>query len=90
MKRYPALRVADLRNFYQKYYVAANAIVVIVGDLSKQQAEQTAEKLVSGLPVGQKPEALPDVVMPVKSAEQHIEFPSITNPCSGRDARHLS
>ncbi len=67
---------ADLRSFYQKYYVAANAMVVIVGDLSKQQAEQTAETLVSGLPVGQKPEPLPEVVMPVKAGKQHIDFPS--------------
>jgi zinc protease len=70
------LASADLRSFYQKYYVAANAMVVIVGDLSKQQAEQTAEKLVGGLPTGQKPEPLPEVVMPVKANMQHIEFPS--------------
>ncbi|MDO9271288.1 MAG: pitrilysin family protein [Methylobacter sp.] len=70
------LEAADLRSFYQKYYVAANAMVVIVGDLSRQQAEQTAEKLVSGLPAGQKPEPLPEVVMPVKAGKQHIEFPS--------------
>jgi zinc protease len=70
------LASADLRSFYQKYYVAANAMVVIVGDLSKQQAEQTAEKLVGGLPAGQKPEPLPEVVMPVKANMQHIEFPS--------------
>lgn len=68
--------VTDLRNFYQNYYVAANAMVVIVGDLSRPQAEQTAETLISGLPVGQKPEALPEVVMPVKAGKQHIDFPS--------------
>lgn len=67
---------ADVRGFYQQYYVAANAIVVIVGDLSKQQAEQAAEKLVARLPVGQKPEPLPDVVMPLKATAGHIEFPS--------------
>jgi zinc protease len=71
-----ALQVADLRSFYQKYYVAANAMVVIVGDLPKQQAEITAEKLVSGLAKGQKPEPLPEVAMPVKADQQHIEFPS--------------
>ena len=76
IKTVAALKVSDLRNFYQKYYVAANAIVVIVGDLTKEQAQQTAEKLVAGLPVGKKPEGLPDVAMPVKSTEQHIEFPS--------------
>ena len=76
LKTVAGLKVADLRHFYQKFYVADNAIVVIVGDLSKQQAEQTAEKLLSGLPVGKKPDSLPDVAMPVKSSEQHIEFPS--------------
>jgi zinc protease len=76
IKTVSGFKVADLRHFYQKYYVAANAIVVIVGDLSKQQAEQTAEKLLAGLPAGKKPESLPDVAMPQKSTQQHIEFPS--------------
>jgi zinc protease len=76
LKTVAGLKVVDLRHFYEKFYVADNAIVVIVGDLSKQQAEQTAEKLLSGLPVGKKPDSLPDVVMPVKTSEQHIEFPS--------------
>jgi zinc protease len=70
------LIASDLRNFYQKYYVAANAMVVIVGDLTKPQAEQTVEKLVGGLAAGQKPEPLPEVLMPVKAGMQHIEFPS--------------
>jgi zinc protease len=70
------LKAADLVKFYKQYYVASNAMVVIVGNLNKQQAEQTAEKLLVGLPVGQKPEALPDVVMPTQASQQHIEFPS--------------
>ena len=69
-------KVDDLRKFYQDHFVAANAMVVIVGNLSKQQAEQAAEKLVAGLPAGQKPEPLPDVAMPAKGKLQHIEFPS--------------
>jgi zinc protease len=70
------LKVSDLAQFYKKYYVTSNAIVVIVGNLSKQQAEQTAEKLLTGLPTGQKPEPLPDVAIPTQASEQHIEFPS--------------
>jgi len=76
IKTVAALKSADLRHFYQKFYVAANAMVVIVGDLTKQQAEQTALKLVAGLPAGKKPEVLADVAMPLKSTQQHIEFPS--------------
>lgn len=70
------LTPAKIRQFYQQYYVAANAMVVLVGDLDKTSAEQTAEKLMSGLAKGKKPEAIPDVVMPSKAALQHIEFPS--------------
>jgi len=69
-------RVSDLAQFYKKYYVSSNAMVVIVGNLSKQQAEQTAEKLLADLPAGQKPEAIPDVIMPTQASQQHIEFPS--------------
>jgi zinc protease len=76
IKSVTALKVADLRNFYKTYYVAANATVVIVGDLSKEQAEQTALTLLKDLPTGKKPEPLPDVAALTKSSQQHIEFPS--------------
>jgi zinc protease len=70
------LKAADLARFYKKYYVSSNAMVVIVGNLSRQQAEQTAEKLFADLPAGQKPDAIPDVNLPTQASEQHIEFPS--------------
>jgi zinc protease len=76
IKTVSAFKAADIRHFYQKFYVADNAIVVIVGALSKQQAEQTAEQLLAGLPLGKRPETLPDVAMPLKETQQHIEFPS--------------
>ena len=76
IKTVSAFKAADIRHFYQKFYVADNAIVVIVGALSKQQAEQTAEQLLAGLPLGKRPETLPDVAMPLKATQQHIEFPS--------------
>ena len=76
IKTVSAFKAADIRHFYQKSYVADNAIVVIVGALSKQQAEQTAEQLLAGIPLGKRPEALPDVAMPLKATQQHIEFPS--------------
>jgi zinc protease len=66
----------DTRHFYQTYFTASNAIVVIVGNLSKNQAEQTANDLVSDLPQGQKPASLPDVPVLTKATTQHFEFPS--------------
>jgi zinc protease len=70
------LKTQDLKQFYQRYYVAANAMIVIVGDLDKSQAQQVAERLLHGLPVGQKPAALPDVKLPEKSSVQNLNFPS--------------
>ncbi len=66
----------DLKAFYHKYYVAANAIVVIVGDLDRKQAEQVAQSLMAGLAVGEKPAEIPPVVMPNQASTQHIDFPS--------------
>lgn len=68
--------VADLKEFYQKYYVAANAVVVIVGDVSKANAEQMANNLLAGLAVGQKPQDIPPVSLPTQSSFEHIDFPS--------------
>ena len=79
----------DLKTFYKNYYVSANAIVVIVGDLEKQQAEQLAEKLMADLPVGEKPAEIPPVIMPTQAGTQHIDFPSTqTHVLSGMPGTH--
>ncbi|MGJ0486219.1 MAG: M16 family metallopeptidase [Methylomicrobium sp.] len=70
------LKAKDLRTFYQQHYVAANAVVVIVGNLSKAEAEQTVTALLKDLPTGQKSSPLPDVQMPVKANIQQMTFPS--------------
>lgn len=66
----------DLRSFYQQYYVASNAMVVIVGDVNKQQAMKIAQSLITGLDVGAKPEAIPEVAATTKGLTKHIDFPS--------------
>ncbi|MCQ8104409.1 insulinase family protein [Methylomonas sp. SURF-2] len=79
----------DLKAFYKKYYVSANAIVVIVGDLQKSRAEQLAEKLMAGLPVGEKPAEIPPVTMPTQAAVQRIDFPSSqTHVLAGMPGTH--
>lgn len=79
----------DLKAFYRQFYVAANAIVVIVGDVSRKQAEQLAEKLVADLPVGEKPTEIPPVTLPTKASTQHIDFPSSqTHVLAGMPGTH--
>ncbi len=54
-----ALGKKDLDAFYRRYYVARNALVAIVGDVDRRQAEQLANKLLDGLPEGKAAPALP-------------------------------
>ncbi len=66
----------DIHNFYQRYYVAANAVVVIVGDLDRSQAEVLAEQLLADLPKGIPAEPLPAVIELSSGVVNHIEHPS--------------
>ncbi|MGR9087569.1 MAG: M16 family metallopeptidase [Gammaproteobacteria bacterium] len=76
METVSKLKSQDLRHFHDRYYVAANAMIVIVGNLTREDAERTAETLLARLPSGSKPEPLPEVALPAKAAELHHEFPS--------------
>ncbi|MGE5471163.1 MAG: M16 family metallopeptidase [Bacteroidota bacterium] len=48
-----ALQRDDLPAFYRRYYNAANASITLVGDVSRQEAEDIAESLAVGLPAGE-------------------------------------
>lgn len=70
------ITVADLQQFYQQYYVANNAVLVIVGDADSKQAKALAEKISNSLPTGKKAAALPKVE-PLESAQEvRLPYPS--------------
>ena len=54
-----ALTRQDVVDFYNKYYVASNAIVVIVGAVDKSAAKKIANQLLQDLPKGEPAAALP-------------------------------
>ncbi|MBU0499793.1 MAG: insulinase family protein [Gammaproteobacteria bacterium] len=66
----------DVKTFYRRYYVANNAIVAIVGDLSPAEARAVAQRAVSGLQAGDKAPALPEPAIPGKAVEKRIDYPS--------------
>ncbi|MGR9099918.1 MAG: M16 family metallopeptidase [Gammaproteobacteria bacterium] len=70
------LTTDDVKAFYRKHYVSSNAVVVIVGDVSREQAEKISGMLLSGLERGTPPEPLPEVVMPEQGKIERLEFPS--------------
>jgi len=53
------LTLAKLKDFYKTYYVASNAMIAIVGNVDRAQAEAIAVQLTANLPKGQKPAGLP-------------------------------
>lgn len=67
----------DLVRFHQAHYAQNNAIVSIVGDLSKSQASAIAEQLLQGLPLkAAEQRALPKVPTDKKGQRRDIQHPS--------------
>lgn len=72
-----AMRVDDLKQFYQTYYTAKSAVVALVGDMTRAQAEAIAESLTQGLPQG---EAIGK--LPVVSARTQASLEKVAHPAS--------
>lgn len=70
-----AINREAILNFYQQYYVAANAVIAIVGDVDEQRARAIAEQLSAGLERGKAAKALPAVAAS-EAQRQVIEYPS--------------
>ena len=66
----------DIRAFYRQYYVASNAITVIVGAVDRITAESMVDTLFEGLPQGNKPEPLPPVPDLAQAKTVKVDFPS--------------
>lgn len=81
IERVKALKLEAIQAFYNQYIVSSNALISIVGNVDKRQAQHIAENLLKGLPAGKKPAILeaPSSSQKVLSAsERHqiIEFDS--------------
>src|SRR6476619_6215392 len=55
MKDLEAASVEDVRDFYQTYYVPANATLVLVGDFDSTQAMQLVNQYIGRVPKADKP-----------------------------------
>jgi len=68
----------DLRNFYQAHYCAESAVVAIMGDVTRVEAEAISQKLTAKLPPAPEEESpqLPEVKMRIQASEQRIVHPA--------------
>jgi zinc protease len=67
---------AQVADFHRRYYVARNAVVAIVGAVTRPQAEALANEVVGGLPEGESAAPLPEVAGLNGQHLLAIEFPS--------------
>lgn len=84
-----AITREDVQGFHRRHYVAANAVVAIVGDLDRTRAEQLAQRVTDKLAVGQHAPLLPEV--PALSGAQWVSkrFPSSqTHVLMGQPGMH--
>ena len=71
----PRLTRADLAAFYRTHYGAPNAVISLIGDITRAEAEALAERLAAGLPRAPRvPELAPPP--PVVPAETRIAHSS--------------
>jgi zinc protease len=70
------ISVQDLADFYHVHYQADKAVVAIMGDVTRAQAEAIAQQLTAQLPQSATPAALPKVVIKIAASEQRIPHPA--------------
>ena len=68
-----AMTPADARNFYQQWYVPANAALVVAGDVEPEQVRKLAEKYYGGIPARPVPVRKPRDEPP-QAGKRQLDF----------------
>ena len=67
----------DVVDFYRRYYVLENAVLAMVGALTRDEAVALAEQIAAELPTGEAAPAIPAVRLLESQTNQQIDFDSI-------------
>ena len=67
---------AELESFYHDHYGANHAVVALMGDVTRAQAEAIAQHLTENLPAGGAGDQIPPVMIRIKPSEQRIPHPA--------------
>jgi zinc protease len=71
-----ALRLQQVKDFYHRYFVGNNTVIVLVGAINTATAHQIADKLVAKLPAGKSPPPLPEAQPLQQGKTIFTTFPS--------------
>lgn len=67
---------ADVQSFYREHYAAANAVVALMGDITRQQAEAIALQLTDRLPAQGASARIAPVNLRITASERRISHPA--------------
>jgi zinc protease len=67
---------AELEDFYRAHYGAKQAVVALMGNVTRAQAEAIAQRLTAGLPAGGADPHIAPVMIRIQSSEQRIPHPA--------------
>ena len=70
------LNQADLKQFYKNYYLASEASIVIVGDISPEEAKNLSESISQGLPQGNLKHSISAVTLQNYVGVKKIQHPA--------------
>lgn len=71
-----AITTKQVQTFYKKYYGAKNAIIALVGDISRQQAEEIANQIAEKLPPGETAKAQTITENKLEAQTVHVNLPA--------------
>ncbi|ADE12594.1 M16 family metallopeptidase [Sideroxydans lithotrophicus] len=66
----------ELESFYHDHYSARHAVVALMGDVTRAQAEAIAQQLTANLPAGGASAQIAPVLIRIKPSEQRIPHPA--------------
>jgi zinc protease len=66
----------ELESFYHDHYSAKHAVVALMGDVTRAQAEAIAQQLTANLPAGDASAQIAPVLIRIKPSEQRIPHPA--------------
>ena len=71
-----AIKLHDVKNFHETYFVASNALIAIVGGIKLERAKEISTQIAENFSPGNKPEPLSEPVMVNDVKDIYVPFPS--------------
>ncbi|MCF6764849.1 insulinase family protein [Thiotrichales bacterium 19S3-7] len=71
-----SISLKDAKDFYNRYYLASNASIAIIGDISEKTAREISNQIIKNMPKGERAQPIKEPKPLSKSQTIHIPFPS--------------